>query len=293
LWFDTPDLTAVVEEIVDRPGWASGSALAFLVESDPETAHYIDAWAYDGSPGLASRVEICYVADGPGNTATPTSTTEPSSTPTPTPTTEPSSTPTPTPELVSIVLQPGLDGYDGARDTYLSRSGASLNFGGSSVLSLGGDGAMKTLLKFDVPPPPEGAQLSEANLGLYTTQRTTDEPLVTQAYMLQRPWSEEETTWRLALDGEQWSQEGCEGEGDDYDRQAVAVSTLTTDQEWYAWDVTQAVRRWLEVQETNRGLVLWSQGSESMRYNLASAQNPHQLLRPRLTITYTLPPSQS
>jgi hypothetical protein len=74
--------------------------------------------------------------------------------PTPTPTVTPSVTVTPTPEVRSIVLQPGLAGYDGAQDTYLSRSGETLNFGGASVVSLGGTGTMKTLLRFELHVEP-------------------------------------------------------------------------------------------------------------------------------------------
>lgn len=213
--------------------------------------------------------------------------------PTPTPTVTPSVTVTPTPEVRSIVLQQGLAGYDGAQDTYLSRSGETLNFGGASVVSLGGAGTMKTLLRFELPDLPERAELQAATLSLFTVQRTTAQPLLTQAYGLQRPWSETEATWLLAADGEPWTQNGCEGDGSDYASAVVAVAALSDDQAWYTWDVTEAVHTWLDAPETNWGVLLWSQGSEDMRYNLASAENPHRSLRPRLTVTYLLSSSSS
>ncbi len=55
----TPDLSALVQEIVDRPGWAPGNALA-LVVTGPGTR---TAESYDGSPGAAARLEIVELVD--------------------------------------------------------------------------------------------------------------------------------------------------------------------------------------------------------------------------------------
>lgn len=225
----------------------------------------------------------------PTVTPTPTRTPTPSHTPTATPTPTDTATPTATPLTVSLVLQPGVDGYDGLEDTYLSRSGETLNFGEASTLSLSGAGTMKTLLRFALPLLPEGAQLQKATLSLFTVRRVTEEALLTQAYELQRPWSEGEATWLQAASGEPWAQAGCAGEGTDYAAPVVATATLSTDQAWCDWDVTEAVRGWLETPATNRGLLLWSQGGEATRYNLASSEHPYPSLRPRLTLTYTMP----
>ncbi|NIS35441.1 MAG: hypothetical protein GWN79_23065 [Actinobacteria bacterium] len=53
----TPDLTAIVQEIVDRPGWRSGGSLAFVVSGDG----YRTAHAYRGVPERAARLELDYV----------------------------------------------------------------------------------------------------------------------------------------------------------------------------------------------------------------------------------------
>jgi hypothetical protein len=52
----TPDLTAVVQEVVSRPGWASGNALAFLVTG---TGHRT-ADAYDGGSAVAPLLHVEY-----------------------------------------------------------------------------------------------------------------------------------------------------------------------------------------------------------------------------------------
>ena len=52
----TPDLTAIVQEIVNRPGWASGHALAFIVSGSGQRI----AWAYDGDTAKAALLHVEY-----------------------------------------------------------------------------------------------------------------------------------------------------------------------------------------------------------------------------------------
>jgi len=95
--YNSSDLSAVVQEIVNRPGWASGNALAlFLV---PEGNQNIWAYSYDSSPSYAPKLHIEYVV--PSATPTATDTPLPTSTPTATPTATPTSTATATPTATS------------------------------------------------------------------------------------------------------------------------------------------------------------------------------------------------
>ncbi len=55
----TPSLTNVVQEIVSRPGWASGNALVFLIEG---TGHRT-ADAYDESGGTPAALTLTYFVD--------------------------------------------------------------------------------------------------------------------------------------------------------------------------------------------------------------------------------------
>ena len=52
----TPDLSAVIQEIVSRPGWASGNALVMIVNG---TGHRT-AWAWDGSVAGAPLLHVEY-----------------------------------------------------------------------------------------------------------------------------------------------------------------------------------------------------------------------------------------
>jgi subtilisin family serine protease len=68
----TPDLAAIVQELVDQPGWASGNAMAFLVTGTGVRT----AWSYDGRRALAPLLHVDYetlnlppvVNAGPGQT---------------------------------------------------------------------------------------------------------------------------------------------------------------------------------------------------------------------------------
>ena len=52
----SPDLTTVLQEIVDRPGWASGNAVAFLITgSGARTAE-----AYNGDSSRAPLIHVEY-----------------------------------------------------------------------------------------------------------------------------------------------------------------------------------------------------------------------------------------
>ncbi|MGA1796336.1 MAG: PilC/PilY family type IV pilus protein [bacterium] len=56
----TPDLSHIVREIVDRPGWCSGNAMAFIITGTGcRTAE-----SYDGESGSAPLLHVEYIHDG-------------------------------------------------------------------------------------------------------------------------------------------------------------------------------------------------------------------------------------
>jgi hypothetical protein len=59
LKYDTPDLKTLLQEIVDRPGWASGNAMMamFLDDSSPDWKVII---AYDTDPDNAPALHVVY-----------------------------------------------------------------------------------------------------------------------------------------------------------------------------------------------------------------------------------------
>lgn len=55
----SPDLTTLVKAIVDRPGWASNNALAFIITGSGKRV----AWAFDGDNAGAPLLHIEYIID--------------------------------------------------------------------------------------------------------------------------------------------------------------------------------------------------------------------------------------
>ncbi|TMQ51349.1 MAG: PKD domain-containing protein [Candidatus Eisenbacteria bacterium] len=61
----TPDLIAVIQEIVSRPGWASGNAVAIIVSGSGHRT----AWAYDGNAPAAPLLHIEYTTGASASAA--------------------------------------------------------------------------------------------------------------------------------------------------------------------------------------------------------------------------------
>jgi len=97
LWgpIKSPDLAAIVQEVVDQDSWRAGDNLALLINQAPTGEQVIDWRAYDLNPAKAAQLSINY--DTPPATVTPTPTSTPTATPTGTPTLTPTATPTASP----------------------------------------------------------------------------------------------------------------------------------------------------------------------------------------------------
>ena len=59
---ETPDLTAVVQEITDRTGWCGGNGMAFKFTVSSGTGRRV-AKAFDDDPGAAPRLKLVYDVD--------------------------------------------------------------------------------------------------------------------------------------------------------------------------------------------------------------------------------------
>lgn len=106
-WNASPNLAAVVQEVIHRPGWAPGNALGLLVLPGPAgSSGTLRLFSYETGGALyAARLAVCWVGPAVGTpiptaTTTPTPSSTPTHTPSPTPTwtatPTPSATPTPT-----------------------------------------------------------------------------------------------------------------------------------------------------------------------------------------------------
>lgn len=61
-WYESPEISAIIQEIVNRPDWESGNALALLLfgHNKARTTHEIRS--YDANPSQAAILEVTYEA---------------------------------------------------------------------------------------------------------------------------------------------------------------------------------------------------------------------------------------
>ncbi len=238
----------------------------------------------------------------PPPNATPTNT--PSPTPTPTATSTPTDTPTPTitPTPTSIygprhiILQEGLDGYNGVEDTYIERwwPNGHTNYGHEPYLRIRGEDkygvTLEALLRFDLSFLPENAIIEQAHLELYSAASNRDVPGEFRAYLLRRRWEENIATFYTASREEPWEVPGALGETD-RDPTPLTSVTLEKSHTWLSLDITEAVRKWHRGEAPNYGIIIQGfvvQGYPAVQHTFLSSEDRRVPLRPRLVLDYVI-----
>jgi hypothetical protein len=59
-WYESPDISAVIQEVVSRPGWSADNALVVIFTINTSSGDIRKFWAYDGKPENAARLTITY-----------------------------------------------------------------------------------------------------------------------------------------------------------------------------------------------------------------------------------------
>ena len=62
-WKSPADLSAPLQEIINRPGWASGNSVCCIVAGNVGVAE-LTCWAYEGNASLAAKLDIDYTEGG-------------------------------------------------------------------------------------------------------------------------------------------------------------------------------------------------------------------------------------
>lgn len=119
---DTPDLTSIVQEIVDRAGWSSGNAMAFwLADNGSTSGQYIDFYEYASSTTKCAILLVDYNFGGspsvsPSSSSSasisPSASASPSSSLSPSPSSSFSRSPSPSPAENISILEVAKDGVD-------------------------------------------------------------------------------------------------------------------------------------------------------------------------------------
>lgn len=62
-WKTSPDIAAVIQEVIDRPGWSSSLGIVIIVKGN-SGASYFRTRSYDGNSSQAAKLTIEYEAAG-------------------------------------------------------------------------------------------------------------------------------------------------------------------------------------------------------------------------------------
>ncbi|MCO6453640.1 MAG: DNRLRE domain-containing protein [Caldilineales bacterium] len=187
-----------------------------------------------------------------------------------------------------LTLRQGVDGYDGAADTWIGAAEPNTNYGVDEMLQVGGDGESTILLRFDLSTVPENAQITSATLSLFTVQRSDDQTITAAAYRLRRAWDPGTATWQKAASGDVWGEPGARDSSTDRYEPAAAAAQINAVDQVVSWDITQMTIAWHKAPNTNFGISITGLGGQTASYGLPSSESTDPGKRPILTISYSL-----
>jgi hypothetical protein len=187
---------------------------------------------------------------------------------------------------VSAALQQGRQGYSGSEDTYIYEFAPNAKYCSQTEFKVGYRQHYAALVRFELPPIPEDAVVTQASLRLYA-KGWTGSNMTLNAFRILRSTNVCQASWNQAADGIPWSIPGCNNTA--VDCAAAPESSVTTDgvSKWYSLDLTAVVQDWADGSLTNRGILLRGSSARlSSIFYFVSAQNASASLRPELVITY-------
>jgi len=184
-----------------------------------------------------------------------------------------------------IVLQDGLGGYSGTRDTYLDGYHTTYPKGGEAVLNNIAN-LYNPLVRFAIfsgegGPVPEGATITYAALALY---KSSYYDYTYRAHPVLKNWVENRATWLNAADGLPWSAPGAAGVGTDYAANSSPVALTGWNPDWVVLDVTDSVQAMSQGEQPNYGWQLLGNGVNYHKIFRSSEYAADPTLRPKLIL---------
>lgn len=187
----------------------------------------------------------------------------------------------------TLILQPGVDGYNAMTDAYLTSWSVDKNTGAEDRMWVGYPDKMFGLLRFDLSSLPADAKVVTATLGAYQFGGSTSYaiPLTLAAHRLLRSWDEAGATWNKAASSVSWQQPGAMGAND---REAAASGSVSVNQltGWAKINITGLVQKWLDAPASNYGLLLKGTSDRNAQFYFYSSEASDVSLRPYLQIDY-------
>lgn len=163
-----------------------------------------------------------------------------------------------------VTLQRGHNAYTRTQDIWISNAWNERDHNWtdtqehSRVLYVGAGDIRDALLWFDVSLLPPNVIVDASHLRLYADSRTGSGPLHIGVYPLKRLWIVDQVTGLEAREGDPWGEPGANDPEKDRWADPVGEADATEAMAWTSWDVTEAVRFWLDHPDENFGVILKS-----------------------------------
>lgn len=198
--------------------------------------------------------------------------------------------------LISQSLQNGVApdaAYDGAEDTYISQNAPDSNFGNDSDLQADGDDPggsgndLATLMRWDLSAVPANAIVKSAviTLSVFNTSGASSY----EFYELLRDWHETQASWNQADNATAWAGAGAQGASDRASQELASltgvsgINTIRLNAAGIA-----VIQGWIDGAKPNYGFILADSDTDN-GLDFDSSQASPDTIRPKLTITYSLP----
>jgi hypothetical protein len=165
------------------------------------------------------------------------------------------------------------------------------NHGSHDNLWVRQPGVASTLVQFDLSVLPQGAQIVQGALWLYSPSASNSIRLYMTAYPLVRPWAEYEVDWLNSAAGAPWQNAGATGDTGAADHGAAVGWEWIDGRGWAVFDLDPALlAEWLAEPESNHGLLVRGEGSPSrkVQYQFLSREGGSAAAYPRLVVGYDL-----
>lgn len=166
------------------------------------------------------------------------------------------------------------------KDTYVWLPNPDTNYGDVATLHIGrAPNNGRILVQFDLSFIPAGSRIDSAVLSLYQTGGEDGDPAQEfDVYAITSPWDEMTVTWNTKPSRESRPQ---------------TATVVKGANDWYSWDVTYLVQRWVDGDIPNHGFQIEDHeehvvtlGADKLFH---SSDSGSPSVRPKLTLTYHQP----